>query len=82
IDVTGIELVVNYDLPLNTQDYVHRIGRTGRAGSVGHAISFAMPHQKRDVKAIEKLIRMAVKVSPVPKLNRKYRRRDAHGTST
>lgn len=68
IDVTGIELVVNYDLPMNTQDYVHRIGRTGRAGSVGHAISFAMPHQKRDVKAIEKLIRMAVKVSPVPKL--------------
>jgi ATP-dependent RNA helicase RhlE len=68
IDVTGIELVVNYDLPMNTQDYVHRIGRTGRAGSVGHAISFAMPHQKRDVKAIEKLIRMAVKVSPVPEL--------------
>jgi ATP-dependent RNA helicase RhlE len=68
IDVTGIELVVNYDLPMNTQDYVHRIGRTGRAGSVGHAISFAMPHQKRDVKAIERLIRMAVKVSPVPKL--------------
>jgi ATP-dependent RNA helicase RhlE len=68
IDVTGIELVVNYDLPMNTQDYVHRIGRTGRAGSVGHAISFAMPHQKRDVKAIEKLIRMAVKVSPVPQL--------------
>ncbi len=69
IDVTGIELVVNYDLPMNTQDYVHRIGRTGRAGSVGHAISFAMPHQKRDVKAIEKLIRMAVKVSPIPQLD-------------
>ena len=68
IDVTGIELVVNYDLPANAEDYVHRIGRTGRAGAVGHAISFAMPHQKADVKDIERFIRMAVRVSPVPKL--------------
>ncbi len=71
IDVSGIELVINYDLPANAHDYVHRIGRTGRAGSVGHAISFAMPHQRSEVKAIEKLIRMAVKVSPVPSLHGK-----------
>jgi ATP-dependent RNA helicase RhlE len=72
IDVTGIELVVNYDLPANGEDYVHRIGRTGRAGAVGHAVSFAMPHQKGDVKAIEQVIRSAVRVSPVPKFdNRK-----------
>lgn len=70
IDVTGIELVVNYDLPSNPEDYVHRIGRTGRAGSVGHAISFAMPHQRSDVKGIEQVIRMAVRVSPVPPLQR------------
>lgn len=69
IDVTGIELVVNYDLPANGEDYVHRIGRTGRAGAVGHAVSFAMPHQKADVKAIEQVIRSAVRVSPIPKFN-------------
>jgi ATP-dependent RNA helicase RhlE len=69
IDVSGIELVVNYDLPANAEDYVHRIGRTGRAGAVGHAISFAMPHQKPDVNDIERFIRMAVRVSPVPPLH-------------
>ena len=71
IDVSGIELVVNYDLPANAEDYVHRIGRTARAGAVGHAISFAMPHQKGDVKDIERFIRMAVRVSPVPHLQEK-----------
>ncbi|MDH4035611.1 MAG: DEAD/DEAH box helicase, partial [candidate division Zixibacteria bacterium] len=39
IDVSGIELVVNYDMPANSEDYVHRIGRTGRAGKTGHAVS-------------------------------------------
>jgi superfamily II DNA/RNA helicase len=42
INVTVIELVVNYDLPSNGEDYVHRIGRTGRAGAAGHAVSFAL----------------------------------------
>jgi ATP-dependent RNA helicase RhlE len=75
IDVSGIELVVNYDLPATGEDYVHRIGRTGRAGAVGHAISFAMPHQRADVKAIEQVIRTAVRVSPVPPLHHSPRRR-------
>lgn len=57
IDVTGIELVVNFDLPENPGDYVHRIGRTGRAEMSGHAISFATPDQKRDVRDIEMLIK-------------------------
>jgi len=57
IDVTGIELVVNYDLPDSAEDYVHRIGRTGRAGLTGHAISLAAPDQASDVRDIEKLIR-------------------------
>ncbi|MEK7097291.1 MAG: DEAD/DEAH box helicase [Patescibacteria group bacterium] len=56
IDVSGIELVVNYDLPDNSEDYVHRIGRTGRAGNQGKAISFATPDQGRDIKNIERLI--------------------------
>jgi ATP-dependent RNA helicase RhlE len=68
LDVSGIELVVNYDLPSNGEDYVHRIGRTARAGAVGHAISFAMPHQRKEVRAIEDVIRMAVRVSPLPGL--------------
>lgn len=57
IDVTGIQLVLNYDLPATAEDYVHRIGRTGRAGMTGHAISFAQFDQRRDVKAIERLIK-------------------------
>lgn len=60
IDVVGIELVINYDLPDDPADYVHRIGRTARAGAVGHAISFAAPGQRRDVEAIERLIRAAL----------------------
>ncbi len=54
IDVTGIQAVINYDLPDSADDYVHRIGRTGRAGLTGHAISFAAPDQARDVRDIER----------------------------
>lgn len=68
IDVKGIELVLNYDLPDNAEDYVHRIGRTGRAGGIGHAISFAMPDQKRDVKDIERLMRTTLPLSRLPEL--------------
>jgi ATP-dependent RNA helicase RhlE len=57
IDVSGIELVVNYDLPDRAEDYVHRIGRTGRAGKAGRAISFVMPAQLRGVRDIERLIK-------------------------
>jgi len=63
IDVTGIELVINYDLPEDPENYVHRIGRTARAGNKGHAISFATPDQGRDVADIEKLIKAALPVS-------------------
>jgi ATP-dependent RNA helicase RhlE len=55
IDVSGIELVVNFDIPENPHDYIHRIGRTGRAGLAGHAISMATPDQGEEVRAIEKL---------------------------
>lgn len=66
IDVSGIELVLNYDLPEDAENYVHRIGRTGRAGSEGHAISFATPDQGDDVKNIEKLIRSTIPISEHP----------------
>ncbi len=63
IDVTGIELVVNYDIPEDSENYVHRIGRTARAGREGRAISFAMPEQREEVRNIEKLLKMALPVS-------------------
>ncbi|MCC6964509.1 MAG: DEAD/DEAH box helicase [candidate division Zixibacteria bacterium] len=68
IDVTGIELVVNYDLPSNSEDYVHRIGRTGRAGRAGRAVSFAAFDQRGEIKRIEQLIRTALPVAKLPAL--------------
>lgn len=68
IDVTGIELVVNYDLPDDPENYVHRIGRTGRAGKEGRAISFATPEQGQDVKRIEKIIRTTIPLSSHPNI--------------
>lgn len=67
IDVNDIELVINYDLPENPEDYVHRIGRTGRAGQKGRAISFATPEQRNKIFYIERLTRtkMLVLKSPV-----------------
>ncbi|MDD5686462.1 MAG: DEAD/DEAH box helicase [Elusimicrobia bacterium] len=66
IDVVGIELVINYDLPDDPENYVHRIGRTGRAGQVGHAISLATPDQGSDVINIEKIIRTTIPISTHP----------------
>ncbi len=68
IDVTGIELVINYDLPEDAENYVHRIGRTARAGHKGHAISFATPDQSSDVRDIEKLIRSALPIAKHPEI--------------
>ena len=67
IDVIGIELVINYDLPDDPGNYVHRIGRTGRAGQEGHAITLATPDQGRDVRNIEKLIKTSIALSEHPK---------------
>ncbi len=68
IDVTNIELVINYDLPENAEDYVHRVGRTGRAGKAGKAISFIAPDQKHKVRLIERLVKMQIIISPLPEL--------------
>ena len=66
IDVTGIELVINYDLPEDSENYVHRIGRTARAGREGRAISFATPDQRDDIKNIERIIKAALPISSHP----------------
>lgn len=56
IDVDGISHVINYDLPVNAHDYVHRIGRTARAGASGTAISFLAAEEAQELRAIEVLI--------------------------
>lgn len=68
IDVVGIEMVINYDLPDDSENYVHRIGRTGRAGHEGRAISFATPEQRNDIRNIEQLIKMALPISEHPEI--------------
>ena len=54
IDVPDIRRVVNYDLPQTAEDYVHRVGRTARAGADGHASSFAAPEERAQLHAIER----------------------------
>ncbi len=56
IDVEGISHVINYDIPMNAPDYVHRIGRTARAGASGTAVSFLTAEDVHELKAIERLI--------------------------
>jgi ATP-dependent RNA helicase RhlE len=56
IDVDGISHVVNYDFPMHPEDYVHRIGRTGRAHAVGDAISFVTPEDLTGLRALERFI--------------------------
>ncbi|MBI5221248.1 MAG: DEAD/DEAH box helicase [Candidatus Magasanikbacteria bacterium] len=68
IDVTGISLVINYDLPNNCEDYVHRIGRTGRAGASGRAVSFASPDERGVLRDIERLIKKPLPILALPVL--------------
>src|SRR3954452_25433661 len=56
IDVDGISHVVNYDFPMHSEDYVHRIGRTGRAHAIGDAISFITPEHHGPLRSLEKFI--------------------------
>lgn len=60
LDVAGVPCVINYDLPYNAEDYVHRIGRTGRAGASGEAIAFFAPEEERYLLDIEKLIKAKI----------------------
>ncbi len=60
LDVAGVPCVINYDLPHNAEDYVHRIGRTGRAGASGEAIAFFTPEEERYLLDIEKMIKFKI----------------------
>ena len=66
IDIKGIELVINYEVPNDAEDYVHRIGRTARADRTGEAITFINGVQCRKFKAIEELIEKEIEKSPLP----------------
>jgi len=65
IDVKGLEYVVNFDFPYEAEDYVHRIGRTGRAGSTGIAISFADEYESCQIPDIEKYINEELKCTVI-----------------
>lgn len=66
LDIQGLEHVVNYNLPYLAEDYVHRIGRTGRAGNKGQAISFVSREEERSLNNIERIIGEPVKRIKVP----------------
>ena len=65
LDIKDVPAVFNIDIPFNAEDYVHRIGRTGRAGASGLAVSFVAPKDTRLVADIEKLIKTKIEIEPV-----------------
>ncbi len=66
IDVTGISHVINYDVPQYAEDYIHRIGRTGRAGATGDAVTFVSREEKDPLHRIERFIGKRFTVDPYP----------------
>ena len=66
IDIEDIQMVINYDVPHDAEDYVHRIGRTARAGGEGIAITFIAEKEQGKFGRIEKLIQNEVKKVPLP----------------
>ena len=88
LDIKDVPAVFNFDVPFNAEDYVHRIGRTGRAGALGLAVSFVASSDQRLVADIEKLIKTKIELEPMvfddeqafmPRLNdgrRMYREAD------
>ena len=66
IDVDNVTMVINFDVPMEKEGYVHRTGRTGRSGNKGKAITFETPHDGKYLKAIEKFIGFEIPFIPVP----------------
>lgn len=77
IDIQGLPRVFNYDLPVNPTDYVHRIGRTARAGKKGEAISFVSLTQERLIPKIELAVKNSLKLLPNPHMKQALSRRRA-----
>jgi superfamily II DNA/RNA helicase len=81
LDIPHIEHVVNYDLPQAPEDYIHRLGRTARAGAEGNAISFIAPEDTLKWRAIQKLLDPNIKHEPLPAGMAKPKRRGGRGRS-
>jgi superfamily II DNA/RNA helicase len=75
LDIKDVPAVFNYDVPFNAEDYVHRIGRTGRAGASGLAVTLVTDHDSRNVADIEKLTKKKIDVEPAPMLDFRPARR-------
>ena len=65
LDITALPAVFNFDVPFNAEDYVHRIGRTGRAGASGLAVTLVSPSDTRLIGDIEKLIKKTIELEPI-----------------
>jgi ATP-dependent RNA helicase RhlE len=70
LDIDMLPFVVNYELPHVPEDYIHRIGRTGRAGATGEAISFVAHEEEKYLVEIERLLKRKIPVEPAPDLDR------------
>ncbi|KPP99135.1 MAG: ATP-dependent RNA helicase DeaD [Bacteroidetes bacterium HLUCCA01] len=78
IDVDDVDVVFNYELPTDPEYYVHRIGRTGRAGKTGTSITFSAPNRTRALKFIENQIKQKLEVLPMPSVEEVTKSRVAH----
>jgi ATP-dependent RNA helicase RhlE len=79
LDIDDLPLVLNYELPFVPEDYIHRIGRTGRAGASGEAISFVAPDEERLLAEIERLLKKAVPIVVPEGFDPSTRSRPDHG---
>ncbi len=68
LDISGVSHVFNFDIPQDPESYVHRIGRTGRAGKTGLAVTFVTPREFHQLRLIENIIKRKIKRVPVPTL--------------
>lgn len=73
IDIPAISHVINFDLPMSAEDYIHRIGRTGRAGATGTALSFAAPRDLRLVQEIERFTGKKMTPTVIPGMEPKFK---------
>lgn len=73
LDLVNVSLVINFDMPKHTEEFIHRIGRTGRAGSKGDAIAFVGPKDWLSFKNVEGLLEQTIKFDQVEGLNAKFK---------